>query len=117
MKKEVKEFTINRSRWHTGEGTKGWKSALFVPETKRMCCLGFYGKCLGRTQKDMSKKLWLQDTTTYEYSVGVLDYDTQTDLANVNDDEDMTLPQKEKEIKAIFAKKGIKVKFVGKLMP
>lgn len=119
--KQVKEFTIDRSKWHTGSPARdakkkhGADSALYVPENKRMCCLGFFGKACGLTQKDISGRALLSSVNGYDVWEEILPHVDQEQLSGINDGTSI-LSTKEKKIKAIFAKNGIKVKFVGKLL-
>ena len=133
--RNVKEFIIDRSQWLPWEAQRGG-SALRLTGSygktadgrTRMCCLGIYlNKC--GVPKDtlngyvMPRELplkivakipsWLSD-----------DDDTAGDLANVNDTANFAIRKgerridaREKKIKALFKKQGVKVKFIGKLFP
>lgn len=129
--KAVKEFAIDRSKWHTGDARNNRRgdaiidSALYVQTTKRMCCLGFFGAACGLSKTKMTGHGYLTDLNGYDFETNQIEeffedrlpHYLQKNLARINDDDDMTLPEKEKNIKDIFSKRGIKVKFVGKLLP
>lgn len=50
-KKEVKSFTVKRSKWLRGEGHGN--SYLLRPNDGKMCCLGFLGIACGAEKEDI----------------------------------------------------------------
>lgn len=123
--KKVKSFTIKKSKWgrnNAEERTGGYLLQRITNDkgvkSNKMCCLGFACKAFGLTNKQIfewampenipdkvAKKLpkWLVSPT--------YDFDVER-LSQINDIETICDTQKQKEIKRIFAKYGIKVKFV-----
>lgn len=128
MKKEIKELVIDRSHWlvkeehRATEGENAGSAQLHY--NGRMCCLGFLVKKAGVSKKAMgfcAMPSDLKDHSTlpsylFADTFGcVVDSDWTDKASRINDDQDMTVPQKEKALKEHFKKVGIKLKFVGRL--
>lgn len=125
--KQVRVLRIDRAIWHRGMGGAG--SSLLTPMGTQ-CCLGFYARALGY------KKAEIVDIDSPETLVGtwgeggfdnlfpetVLDRGAATPLNTLwvtaailtNDDSTISDRDREKELKAHFAKIGIKLVFHGK---
>lgn len=140
----MKEFTIDRSKWDRGKIFEDSRidagidesTYLLHPYDGAMCCLGFYLKSCGvpavylRDQRGpknaarpmlsrgrripMQMRWLLEDAGLFPTSSVVDDSELAQKLMNVNDNEDLPSREREKKIAALFAKQGIKVKFVGR---
>jgi len=125
-KKDLKSFTIDRSRWLRGS-TKhlASNSALLDPKIEAMCCLGFHALACGLTKKqicdvvDPSKlpkyereklPLWLFSDSHYKIS-------DEAQRLMVTNDHPSTDAERETVIKTIFEGHGITVRFVGEGRP
>lgn len=121
--KKLRKLVIRREKWD-GADTNGC-GTLYSSDTKKMCCLGFYGRqCGGFTVKEIVDSSYLTNTVVLpshmewlnEYEgepVTALSWERR--LAQLNDAVAMKLKDKEREIAQIFREKGgVKVTFVGK---
>lgn len=122
--KKVKEFTIVRKEWLHGEGEDA--SYLFRHSDNKKCCLGFYSLACGLKikqingyqtpyqlvrDKNISVPSWL---IVKSNSPGPKNNSAICkELMEVNDDSTMPEKERESEIKKLFAKAGVKVKFRG----
>lgn len=140
----MREFTVDRSKWDRGKIFENVRAEdgvdestyLLHPSDGAMCCLGFYLKSCGVADsylrdhggpKDAARPMlskgrripaqmkWLLEGEEHypAYSV-VDDSELAQKLMNVNDKEGLSGREREKKIAAIFAKQGVKVKFVGR---
>ncbi len=120
---------INRAYWHRGQGFEG--SALYIPSTGKMCCLGFYCLQNGFSQEDMANigmPSGLRDSDGhYLESSGhptigwLFDYTNNTGrlvgkekqfwFSAVNDDHNTPEDVREARIRELFAQEGISVEF------
>lgn len=123
--KDVKTFTVKRSKWQRGEGNQ---SARLHNDNNKMCCLGFYAKKCGLKKKDITdvaspgeieydikdawdtfliKRLDMPDSTDL-----LVDSNIANTLMEVNDDVNASDKDRELKLKELFKEQGIKVKFV-----
>lgn len=139
--KPIKQFTIVRRRWRRGKGTQRQSSLLLHPDDNKMCCLGFYMQACGVPREKLKDKGFprgvVQITDTEGLFRGidkdilsvlrkakaswlvsmnkmkrVVNNSKMTDaLVDANDNQEKSYKDIEKEVKTLFAKKGIKVKF------
>lgn len=121
--------SINRNKWLRGKEAKN-KSAMLKEDNGKMCCLGFYAKACGISEKLMSNKMspgevtdrlnetnkrW--DTWLLQGASGSEKMNLKSDsaeaikLMRINDDHKTTDAQKEEAIKKIFNKHGVSVYF------
>jgi hypothetical protein len=142
MPKRIRTLTISRSKWgrnnSVGENSGGSlilarKDLTFTGARKedigKMCCLGFVCLAYGLSDKQIgpTKSGWgkgLPDSTSKsaqkKLPAWLLHSENDRDgrktdiglLANVNDNKLLSDKQKEGRIKRVFARHGIKVKFV-----
>lgn len=139
---EVLEVVVNRPQWHRGQGGSGYgegdnsPSALLIPGTGKMCCLGFACIAAGLTPDQIRGKGYpynieqmttrarpsedpkilppsLQPLVAYEPDGYVMNSDTGSRLAKTNDDESITDVQREERIIALGAGVGLKFTFVN----
>ena len=123
-------LTINRKRWL--RGVKNGGSYLRHPNNQKQCCLGFYARECGLKAADINgistpdglrPKHFKAVSRLFEpYSLGG-DYEASTveenpitcKLMETNDDsdQDYTEHDREAEIKKLFAKLRVRVRFVG----
>jgi hypothetical protein len=139
--KPVTEFTIVRRRWRRGKQIEGKGSYLRNEKDGKMCCLGFYLEACGvpraeingrgmpyqvlNNALDQKKKVavlkqlrvagarWL--VILRGHSAGVpASYDNDEiteDLVDANDNKKLSSAKIEEKVAALFAKKGVKVRF------
>jgi len=124
----MKKLTIQRSKWLRGEGPG--QSYLIRRTDQKMCCLGFFGLACGLNPERMTDvgspigiPLMLKETYSKVWSSKVPEAkflfsagggghsESANDLMNVNDNNNLTESDREREITAIFAKNGIEVVF------
>lgn len=127
--KDVKTFVVKRSEWLRGTSVD---SCLLDKEDK-MCCLGFYAQSCGLRKQDIrgisspqeciaqNNKKWdtfllkeSKDPWSYGMpdSIGFDDSKQCVELMKINDSENISDKEREKELTSLFNKAGIKVKFV-----
>lgn len=122
----MKEFTIDRATWLHGDiqrmfGTTTEGSCLLDGDGNR-CCLGFYLKACGVSDRKMLLELgpadvenipkqarWLTrgDTELTESKIGC-------QLIRVNDSKKLHPATRERKIKELFASQGVTLKFEGR---
>ena len=80
-----------------------------------MCCVGFYALKLGLDKPSIEGVQVLSDAPNGDTICNWSDTEDIADLYGLNDDETMGLaePEREADIAAIFAKHGVKVKFIN----
>jgi hypothetical protein len=118
MAKKVTTLVIDRSRW--GTGSLGGELQAPDNSTKRAglrCCLGFYCLAAGYAEKQITRRgMPASLASSNKLPEWLLDRDPQSDvnkLAKINDA--LISTNREERIKKIFAKHGVKVRFIGKL--
>ena len=120
--KDVKSFTIKRSKWLRMSKRTQIYSQMLDGKSGKMCCLGFYATSCGIAKKNikgepspMEVAFSLEDNNS-KWNTFLISNKYNSKIAgklmDINDDDETTDAFKEKEIKKIFATKGIKVKFV-----
>lgn len=115
--KDVKEFTIDRARWLCAP-TQGYEdSELYRESDRKMCCLGFYARALGARVKDIKHKDCPSNAKSVHWTDWVLENGLNSlstkDMIEENDFE-VSNKMRERKIRGLFAKHGVKVKFTGK---
>jgi hypothetical protein len=110
MKTKKKKLIIKESRWmhNDKKDISNYRASLYNPTTRKMCCLGFYCRQIhGKQVSQIIDKAWPS-------SVGINDllYERQSNLTYANDRPGITLSQRKKEIKELFAEADIEVEFV-----
>ena len=132
---KLTKLVIDENRWlragrggglYEGSGAtpkgKAIGSSLLDPEAKRMCCLGFASVAAGASHKDICRvgapsglkhniKEQVRKKMPWLFS-GTANSAAAADLMVINDNPKVSLPQKRKKIKKIFAKNGIEVIFI-----
>ncbi len=127
---KVNKFTIDRAKWLQGESN----SLLHRKSDDKMCCLGFFSLACGIKKKNITNlscpesALEEDRVKSSKYPEWVFDWtvdylsknekrrnsDIINDLMTINDDTtELTLAEKEAQIKTIFAKQGVEVEFTG----
>jgi hypothetical protein len=110
----MKTLKISRRRWLRGTGA----GRLYDPDTRRMCCLGFYLRSCGLSLDDIregempsnvtcdipAEAQWLLSETLRDSAVG-------NKLSRINDDRPSLEKEREAEITRLFAEHGVKVVF------
>ena len=139
MKKKLKvkkSFDINRRTWLNGTWIAAGvahESMLFSPDVRGMCCLGVYAEACGVSPRKMSghgdysdSEIWAPYRIPENSSLRKLmsppanaedEYcntsKTHGSLVTINDNEEMSLEQREKKIQKTFKTVGVTVKFTG----
>ena len=125
--KDIKSFTIKRSKWLRMSKRTQIYSQMLDGKSGKMCCLGFYSITCGIPRENIKNEPSPRDVVfdydnivwnTFllskrkEFGFNKVNSKIAGKLMDINDDEETTDDFKEKEIKKIFATKGVKVKFV-----
>lgn len=125
---EIKELKIDRAKW-TGvdRDIPCWRDDNgLLTKDGRMCCLGFLGAACGITNKTMLDKSMPDDLGARnnskwpkafrpdcaENTLATPDLGPMWEAASIND-KHFAVKEKEKELKALFKKQGIKLTFYG----
>ena len=115
-------FTVDRAKWLVGN----YEANTYLRSAERgtsgkMCCLGFYGRQVcGLKAKDITNVTNLSLLPKLEGVPGLEPFvrmeDATTfadDIMVINDDGELPLRDREKQLKAKFAEQGIVIKFTG----
>lgn len=110
----VKSFRINRAKW--ARGGEGGQSAL-LNEDGNKCCLGFYALACGAKPNQIAGHGCPEDAWPVKAGRWLLEDGKDSpdcyELVNVNDNVNLTDANREEEIKRIFKKHRVEVKFFG----
>ena len=115
----MKTLIIDRRRWLRLSEDNYYGSSLCNSEDKKMCCLGFYLRSLGLSQKNFLDLAMPGDVKVNKRELGWLlkrekgkhdSYDSM-ELAGINDNYQTDDQFKEDKIKEIFKKHNVKVIF------
>ncbi len=122
LKKKLTNLTISRRRWLRGTQ---YDSHLHSPQNHKQCCLGFYMRDLGFPLAEINGRGTPSDVVTHLFEdsdcrvpvPGLVKKDNRDTtlcckLINVNDSDKITDEVREAKITKLFAKMGVKVKFV-----
>lgn len=123
----MRSIKINRAKWRSGGYSSDAKKACGIGDTRLlngkgfMCCLGFATQQLARKSKDTFEDVTLPQNLKYVISKLTYkdEYDRKvatplTDKAvDINDNEDITLKQRESRLIKLFAKHGLELTFFG----
>lgn len=126
--KDPEEFTVDRSKWCRGNKKLDsvTERSCLLTKDGNMCCLGFEAKAAGFTKKELFDKSTplslIVNDGTIEWDTALikkqylLNYNSKIceKIMTVNDNVKITDPQRESELKILFAKIGMKVKFTGR---
>jgi hypothetical protein len=118
---KMKKFTVRRSKW--ARGSEGGDAKLLNAQGN-MCCLGFASCQISRIPK---KKLlhactpeevfrggsFLTDIQRDDGEVSICDNTLTNAAIEINDSLTLTDEDREKQLKALFRKHGVIVKFVN----
>lgn len=116
-------FIIDRSKWrcggdHVHKNQKGIGATYLLNKEGFMCCLGQVAKQEGFSQEDILNKHEPKNLNPIKDSITINKDGGNSDLANkainINDDFDMSLPERESRLKKIFNSYGHTIKFTGK---
>ncbi len=109
MKRELRELIIDRAQWG-----QNWLLSGF---DGKLCCLGHLGRACGiplrrlRGQR-MPSNLSLADQRLYPERTRLGEL---FELASgINDDEYLSMEERERRLKFLFKSRGIKLTFIGK---
>jgi hypothetical protein len=120
------EFTVKRSEWYRGKGGPG--SALLLESSGERCCLGFFANACGESDGSIAEKAYPSDVGA-QWSAELNSHFLQKwygddpharpylvkaedGIASVNDDRDISDPEREELLTAAFAVLGHTVRFV-----
>lgn len=121
------EFTIDRSKWRCGGigiNGKGLGSVNLLNYQGYMCCLGQIAEQLGHqsllnlAEPEHINEDNLKSDILIEVDDerGIKNSDLSNNAMLINDDSEINISEREKQLKERFKKDGIKLKFVGKSM-
>lgn len=120
-----KTLIIDMSKWRSGEKSMeptGKGCTALCNDRGYKCCLGFYCEQLGGcTTKEIL--MYYNPAELYKpvklltYIKGKMGFLENTkfceEAMDINDDEDSTLEERKANLKKLFARKGIEVKFIN----
>lgn len=128
-----KTYIIDRSTWRcggdNGKNAKGLGEVLMKNEKGFMCCLG---QCViqdnpdkkdwdigaGEPQEFAEENTLIEKSPFYYVEPHWSNHYDNTELSayamDINDNKDLTLPERESELKALFRQYGLNIKFIGK---
>ncbi len=135
----LRKFTIDRATWHSGGYThpeqienqigKGDRPALENTEGYR-CCLGQIALQLGCTTTDIkgvggptgcpnlrNSFMIRANTADDRDNIDFVDTDLTIKAMSINDDAEMTTPDREAALIELFAKHGYELEFTGEAVP
>lgn len=110
-KKRIRSLTIDRAKWG--------KSLLLDSANKQMCCLGHLGQACGVPTYSMEdigtpRELGLAYESLYPKAFVSFHPSRATNLATrINDDNKMSIPEKERRLIILFGAYRIKLSFIG----
>jgi len=113
----MKTFTISRKLWHRGK--RKHPSALLVPQTGKMCCLGQIALQLGFSKDEIRNKpspAALENREAFEkLNLVLLEVACSTGIGGsmmeINDEADLPDPEREAELRRLARKGGFKLRF------
>lgn len=128
-----KELVIDRKIWLRGESN----GKLLTHDRKAMCCLGIYMNSCGVSREKLrslgspecvivkyKQEVKLPEDASWLYkkpdgfiSNNLYNSDLVFNLMSVNDNFEINEKEREEQIRDLFAKADVKVKFVGKGKP
>ena len=117
-----KKIIIDRSKWRTGddgENATGKGMTQLINKQGYKCCLGFIAQQAGPRQalKEIGEPCDCQKHVPHLTETDEYDNFENTELAsdaiNINDDEDTTPRQKEKELRTLFKDSPYQLVFEG----
>lgn len=109
------KFIVSRKRWATGRD-----AGKLMHGDRKMCCLGFCMRQLGAKAKDiqglaMPSDLNWPEETPFTKMVNLPWDDGDTELSekasNINDDPELTNPEREKRLRKLFKEYGHTIVF------
>lgn len=118
-------FYVSRRKWARGGANTPYGSYLYLKDTRKMCCLGFFCNQMGIPKKDMNdlgdpaeiinaKKEWedipylvVQDTYTERAENSSL----ANNAIQLNDLPNISEKEREERLKGLFAQHGIELEF------
>lgn len=114
---ELKHFTIDRSKWRTGESgefSTGSGKTQLLNTDGFMCCLG---QCLNQVGWDDTLEIEEPDDSGIGECAFVHESGYNTSLSKeamkINDAEETTTQQKEEALTKLFNDHGLTIEFVG----
>ncbi len=119
----VKEFTIVREKWIRGKAARyaGMVISRLVTDHGQMCCLGFYGVACGVPERNMLNVSFPNQVLPSRLNDGINQFfklpneqrDTQIRLIEANDKVDISAKERERTLKRLFRRIGVRVNFVS----
>jgi len=122
-KKEAKVITIDRSKWVCGGGRhrEVLGGSALLNGMGRMCCLGQICKIEGVPEDKLYSHGYPTFVEDKRVPVWMIEdgYNSRTarDMANINDDRDLTQKKRESILTGLAKSVGIILKFKGRLLP
>ena len=115
-----KTLIIDEKFWNRANKGDETHEGMLNNKAGKMCCLGFVGQACGVGKKEMLRKNYPSDlaagtervSAEYPWLFDGFSYSRDAhNLASINDDHKLTVAEKRKQIKEIFAANGVKVVF------
>ena len=112
------DFIVDRSKWRTGKD-EGYSTGL-GPSQKLlnsqgfMCCLGFCSLQLGQTKQEILNVGFPSELREDTNSAEKLGGTFEEEAAEINDNEKLKMPEKERLLKKVFENQGHTIKFINK---
>lgn len=104
------DFTVERETWC--RGGKGAKNPLLLTEDGYRCCLGFWGRACGVSDRRMLGKG--MPRMVLGWKGRPIDDDVLQEIAGDNDSTLITDAERERRLRAEFKNHGITIRFTGK---
>lgn len=106
-----KKFTVERKDWNRGQ-----EVGQLLNSSGKKCCLGFYALSCGLTEEEIQGENLLTSWLVCDHDVlfEMLDdlLGHQDKIIEVNDNPDLDDTEREMQLKELFARAGIQIKFV-----
>ena len=114
MKRDKNTIVIDRSKWNCGgdigPSSHGEGPTFLVNNEGYMCCLGFATHQILRCKKSDLLHMPFPSAIMNKGKLLAIEYNAM----QVNDNPDLSDKERESQIKGIFKRVGLKVKFKGK---
>lgn len=104
--RNLKKLTINRTNWIEGE--------LTGPGDSNHCMMGFVGQVYGIERVNRQGGQALYGREFAEYGIPSWLMDAQDEIIGLNDSDYEPRREREKQLRAIFAKHGVELRFASK---
>jgi hypothetical protein len=112
-------FVVDRAKWKNSHTFNDRNPCLLNPANNSMCCLGFVCHQLGVKKSDL-KHISVPQSLGANWDIPYLlnkkgfDSKLTREAVEINDNPTISPKEKEKELKKLFKKHNLGIKFIGK---